>query len=116
MGAGLLNLMQNGLGNTLGLAMVTTVLARRLTYHHSTLDQHQAFSSLSWGEMLAPVHLLVQQAGTPGQPDDLQVLALVSRHLDQQVSVAAYQDGFMLVTLLSLLSLPLVLLMRRPAA
>jgi MFS transporter, DHA2 family, multidrug resistance protein len=116
MGSGLLNLMQNGLGNTLGLALVTTVLARRLTYHHSTLDQHQAFSSLSWGEVLAPVHLLVQQAGTPGQPEDLQVLALVSRHLEQQVSVAAYQDCFMLVTLLSLLSLPLVLLMRRPAA
>ena len=116
MGSGLLNLMQNGLGNTLGLALVTTVLARRLTYHHSTLDQHQAVSSLSWGEVLAPVHLLVQQAGTPGQPEDLQVLALVSRHLEQQVSVAAYQDCFMLVTLLSLLSLPLVLLMRRPAA
>jgi DHA2 family multidrug resistance protein len=116
MGSGLLNLMQNGLGNTLGLALVTTVLARRLTYHHSILDQHQAFSSLSWGEVLAPVHLLVQQAGTPGQPEDLQVLALVSRHLDQQATVAAYQDGFLLVTLLSLLSLPLVLLMRRPAA
>ena len=66
--------------------MVTTMLARRLTYHHSTLDQQQAFSSLSWGEVLAPVHLLVQQAGTPGQPEDLQVLALVSRHLEQQAS------------------------------
>jgi MFS transporter, DHA2 family, multidrug resistance protein len=116
MGSGLLNLMQNGLGNTLGLAMVTTMLARRLTYHHSTLDQQQDFSSLAWGEVLAPVHLLVQQAGTPGQPEDLQVLALVSRHLEQQASVAAYQDCFMLVTLLSLLSMPLVLLMRRPAA
>jgi len=52
------------------------VLARRLTSHHSTLDQHQAVSALSWGEVLAPVHLLVQQAGTPGQPEDLQVLAL----------------------------------------
>jgi DHA2 family multidrug resistance protein len=116
MGAGLLNLMQNGLGNTLGLALVTTMLARRLTYHHSILDQQQDFSSLSWGEILAPVHLLVQQAGTPGQSEDLQVLALVQRHLEQQASVAAYQDCFMLVTLLSLLSLPLVLLMRRPAA
>jgi hypothetical protein len=29
MGSGLLNLMQNGLGNTLGLAMVTTVLQPR---------------------------------------------------------------------------------------
>ena len=50
MGSGLLNLMQNGLGNTLGLAMVTTVLQRRLTYHSSALDQQQAFSALSWGK------------------------------------------------------------------
>jgi len=91
MGSGLLNLMQNGLGNTLGLALVTTVLARRLTSHHSTLDQHQAVSALSWGEVLAPVHLLVQQAGTPGQPEDPAGLALVSRHLEQQAAVAAYQ-------------------------
>ena len=115
MGSGLLNLMQNGLGNTLGLAMVTTTLARRLTYHHSTLDQQQVFSSLSWEEILAPVRLLVQQAGAVGPQEDLQVLALVHRHLEQQATVAAYQDCFMLVTLLSLLSMPLVLLMRRAA-
>jgi DHA2 family multidrug resistance protein len=39
MGAGMLNLMQQGFGHTLGLAMVTTVLQRRLTYHSSLLDQ-----------------------------------------------------------------------------
>ena len=49
MGSGLLNLMQNGLGNTLGLALVTTMLARRLTSHHSTLDEQQDVSSLAWG-------------------------------------------------------------------
>ncbi len=46
MGSGLLNLMQNGFGNTLGLAMVTTMLQRRLIYHHSRLGQEQVFSSL----------------------------------------------------------------------
>ena len=113
MGSGLINLMQNGLGNTLGLAMVTTVLQRRLAYHNSMLDQQQAFSALSWGEILSPVRELVQQAGAIGQPEDTQVLLLVQRHLEQQATVAAYQDCFMLVTLLCLASMPLVLLLRR---
>lgn len=113
MAAGLLNLMQNGLGNTLGLAMVTTVLQRRLTYHSTVLDQQQVFSALSWGEILAPVRELVRQAGAIGQLGEAQVLTLVQRHLEQQATVAAYQDCFMLVTLLCLASMPLALLLRK---
>jgi DHA2 family multidrug resistance protein len=114
MGSGLINLMQNGLGNTLGLAMVTTVLQRRLMYHSSMLDQQQAFSSLSWIEILAPVRALVQQAGAVGQVAEMQVQMLVQRHLEQQATVAAYQDGFMIVTLLCLVSMPIILLLRKP--
>ncbi|MGH8063932.1 MAG: DHA2 family efflux MFS transporter permease subunit [Candidatus Entotheonellia bacterium] len=114
MGAGLLNLMQNGLGNTLGLAMVTTVLQRRLTYHSSVLDQQQVFSALNWGEMLAPVRAFVRQAGAIGPLAEAQVLTLVQGHLEQQATVASYQDCFMLVTLLCLVSMPLVLLLRKP--
>ena len=114
MGSGLLNLMQNGLGNTLGLAMVTTVLQRRVTYHYSVLGQEQVFSSLGWAEVLAPVRELVQQAGAIGTLGHTQVLALVHRHLAQQATVAAYQDCFMLITFLCLVSMPLVLLFRPP--
>lgn len=116
MGSGLLNLMQTGLGNTLGLAMVTTVLQRRLTYHHSLLGQEQVSSSLNWEEILIPVRELVQQAGSIGQLGEAQVRALFLRHLGQQATVAAYQDCFMLVTILSLVSMPIVLLMRNPKA
>jgi len=116
MGSGLLNLMQNGLGNTLGLAMVTTVLQRRLAYHSSMLDQQQVFSALSWGEILPSVRALVHQAGTIGQLGETQVQVLVQQHLEQQATVAAYQDCFMLVTLLCLASMPLVLLLRKPRA
>jgi DHA2 family multidrug resistance protein len=116
MGAGLLHLMQQGLGNTLGLAVITTVLQRRLTYHSSVLDQQQAFSPLSWEEILAPVRALVQQSGVSGQLGETQVMALLQQHLDQQATVAAYQDCFLLVTLLGLACLPLVLLLRKPEA
>jgi MFS transporter, DHA2 family, multidrug resistance protein len=114
LGSGLLNLMQNGLGNTLGLAMVTTMLQRRLTYHSSVLDQQQVFSALSWGELLAPVREFVRQAVDIRPVGEAQVRTLVQGHLEQQATVAAYQDCFMLVTLLCLTSMPLVLLLRKP--
>jgi DHA2 family multidrug resistance protein len=113
MGAGLLNLMQNGLGNTLGLAMVTTVLQRRLTYHSTALDQQQVSSALSWGEILAPVSEMVRQAGAVGRMGEAQVLTAVQNHLERQATVAAYQDCFTLMTLLCLATMPLVLLLRK---
>ena len=45
---------------------------------------------------------------------ETQVQVLVQQHLEQQATVAAYQDCFMLVMLLCLASMPLLLLMRRP--
>ena len=72
MGSGLLNLMQNGLGNTLGLALMTTVLQRRLTYHSSILDQQQTLGALTLGEVLAPVQELVQRAGAVGSLGETQ--------------------------------------------
>ncbi len=113
MGSGLLNLMQNGLGGTIGLAMGTTVLQRRLTAHSHLLDQQQLSSSLSWVEVLAPVRDLVQQAGSLGIQGDAQVRALVQRHLSQQATVAAYQDCYMWVMILCLASMSMLLLLRK---
>jgi len=112
MGSGLLNLMQNGLGNTLGLAMVTTMLQRRLTYHHHLLGQEQVFSSLGWDEVLAPVEELIRQAGALGQLAETQVLGLLNHHFEQQATIAAYQDCFMLAVMICLVSMPIVLLVR----
>jgi hypothetical protein len=64
--------------------------------------------------MLAPVHAFVRQSGATGQLGEVQVLTLVWGHLEQQTTVAAYQDCFVLMTLLCLPSMPLVLLLRRP--
>lgn len=114
MGSGLLNLVQNGIGGTIGLAIGTTVLQRRLTVHSHLLDQQQLFSSLGWAEILMPVRELVQQGGALGRLGEAQVQALVQRHLSQQATVAAYQDCYMLVMVLCLVSVSLLLLLRKP--
>jgi hypothetical protein len=66
--------------------------------------------------VLAPVGELVQRAGAVGSLGEAQVMALLQRHLEQQATVAAYQDCFMLVAILGLASMPLVLLLRRGRA
>jgi DHA2 family multidrug resistance protein len=117
MGSGLINLLQQGIGGTVGLAMMTTVLQRRTTYHASLLAQSQDFSSLSWSEVLEPARDLMARAGEVGTMIEVKALALLHRHLEQQATVAAYQDCFLLLMILTLLVMPLMLcLRRRPVA
>ena len=116
MGSGLVNLIQHGLGGTMGLALMTTVLQRRTTYHSGILAQEQAVSPLPWPDVVAPVHSLLLHAGEVGGMMETKTLALVQRHLVQQASVAAYQDCFMLVVILCLAVAPLILFMRQRRA
>ncbi|MEE9149031.1 MAG: DHA2 family efflux MFS transporter permease subunit, partial [Candidatus Tectomicrobia bacterium] len=94
MGSGLINLLQQGIGGSVGLALMTTMLQRRTSAHTLLLDQQQAFSALSWREVLTPVQDLVTRVGDVGAMIDIKAFALVHRHLLQQATVAAYQDCF----------------------
>src|SRR5215470_16996540 len=53
MGAGLINIMQQRIGGTVGLAMMTTLLERYTAHHFTMLEQQQVASALGWGEILA---------------------------------------------------------------
>jgi DHA2 family multidrug resistance protein len=112
MGSGLINLMQQGLGGTLGLALMTTILQRRTFYHASMLGQEQAASALPWTEVMGPVNDLMLRAGEIGDMVNVKTLALVSRHLQQQATVAAYQDCFLVVVGLCAAVTPLIILLR----
>jgi hypothetical protein len=54
------------------------------------------------------------RAGEVGAMIEVKSLALLHQHLEQQATIAAYQDCFMLVVLMCLLAMPLVLFLRRP--
>jgi DHA2 family multidrug resistance protein len=116
MGAGLINIMQQGIGGTVGLAMMTTMLERHTAYHASMLAQQQVSSPIEWGEILAPVRTLMQQAGDVGELLDLKALAVLQQHLVQEATIAAYQDCFVVVTILCVMVMPFVLFLRRQPA
>jgi MFS transporter, DHA2 family, multidrug resistance protein len=116
MGAGLINIMQQGIGGTVGLAMMTTMLERHTAYHASMLAQQQVSSPLGWGEIVAPVRALIQQAGDMGELLELKALAVLQQHLVQEATIAAYQDCFVVVTVLCVVVMPCVLFLRRQPA
>jgi MFS transporter, DHA2 family, multidrug resistance protein len=113
MGSGLINILQQGIGGTVGLALMITVLQRRMSVHTSLLDQHQAFSSLPWGDVFGRVQDFVTQAGEAGSMVDTTALALVHQHLLQQATLSAYQDCFVLLTIMALAVVPLVFFLRK---
>jgi hypothetical protein len=56
------------------------------------------------------------RTGEVGTMVDIKALALLHRHLEQQATVAAYQDCFLLLVMLTLLVMPLMLFLRRRTA
>jgi DHA2 family multidrug resistance protein len=115
MGSGLLNLVQQGLGGTTGLAVMTTLLQHRVDVYASLLDQQQGTLALGWSEALAPARELLAYAGEVGAMVDSKALGLLQQHLLQQATVAAYQDCFLLVMALCLVVMPLLLCLHRRA-
>jgi DHA2 family multidrug resistance protein len=116
MGSGLISILQQGMGGAVGLALMTTVLQRRMSTHADLLDQHQAFSSLPWGEVFIGVQDVIAPAGEAGPLAESTTLALVHQHLLQQATVAAYQNCFVLLTAMALAVMPLVCFLRRRRA
>lgn len=116
MGSGLLTLMQQGLGGTVGLALMTTTLQRRTLYHGLVLDQQQDFTTLGWGPALAPARELMVHDGEVDSMIDIKALALLRRHLEQHATVAAYQDCFLILAGLCVVVMPLVWFLRRRTA
>jgi MFS transporter, DHA2 family, multidrug resistance protein len=113
MGLGLINIMQQGLGGTAGIAVMSTFLEHRTLYHAQMLDQQQVLSSLPWTHMWAPIRAFLAEAGEAGSMLGLKSLGLVQRQLILESTVTAYQDCFLLMTALCVVVMPLVFFIRR---
>ncbi|MDB5691493.1 MAG: family efflux transporter permease subunit [Alphaproteobacteria bacterium] len=107
-GAALLNLCRN-IGGSVGISVVTSLLARNVQISHSDLAAHIT------GATLPPVPpSLVSQIG--GSADA--AMAMLDLEINRQALMIAYIDDFHLMMLVTLASLPLVFLLRgaKPAA
>jgi MFS transporter, DHA2 family, multidrug resistance protein len=114
---GLYNLMRN-IGGSLGIAAVTTLVARASQRHQALLVGQLSPDNPNYQDRLgALTAALTPQLGAgAGQ----QATALLYQQLQQQATLLAYVDAFRMITLVCLACIPLVFLFRhvrvRPGA
>ena len=103
-GSSLLNLFRN-LGASVGISVVTAQLARGIQTSHADLAGHitpEALSGFDPG--------LLQGLGGVGST----VFAMIDGELNRQAAMIAYLDDFWLMTIVTALVVPLVVMLRRP--
>jgi DHA2 family multidrug resistance protein len=113
MGTGLFNLVRN-VGGSLGIAGVTTILARRAQFHYMRLAEN--VSAYDPGVQQA-LRTAVGQLTTTGQDywtAQKQALGLTYAGVVRQASLMSFVDCFWLMGMAMVIMLPLVFIMRKP--
>lgn len=101
--ASLLNLARN-MGGSIGISVVTLLLARNLQVSHSDLASHITSYSLP------PINPAILH-GAPPITDT--AVAMMDAEINRQALMIAYIDDFHLMMIVSLLALPLLFLLRK---
>ena len=100
-----LTTLARSVGGSIGISVVTALLAKNIQTQHEVLGAHLPDPGLLANDPLA--------ASLTGSSTDT-VLAIANGFVNQQASMVAYLDDFKLMMILTACSLPLVLLLRRP--
>jgi MFS transporter, DHA2 family, multidrug resistance protein len=109
--SGLYNLMRN-LGGSIGIAFVTTMLARGAQVHQSLMVGHLAPDNPAFVQQLAAAKNVLGQQ-TDSVTATKQAYSGLYSLLDQQAHLWAFVDNFYLFSLLALGGIPLIFLFKR---
>ncbi len=103
----LINLARN-LGGSIGIAVCSTIIARRGQFHQARLVEH--VSAFDTETQTAIAHL---RSFLPHDPSSLQPLRYIYGEVQRQAGMLSYIDAFWLMGVLTLLVLPLAFLLRQ---
>jgi DHA2 family multidrug resistance protein len=109
--SGLYNLMRN-LGGSIGIAFVTTMLARGAQTHQALMVGNLSSSNPAFAQQLAAAKSVLGHQTDPATAT-MQAYSAVYSLLDQQAHLWAFVDNFYLFGLLALAGIPLVFLFKR---
>ena len=110
----IINLSRN-LGGSIGIALLTTFLARRSQYHRSVLVDHIAAGDHRYNSTAAHMaqHMASMLGGTPHQAMQM-AQAQIEMMVNRQAAMLSYIDDFMLLAILFAGVIPFIFLMKRP--
>ncbi|WP_425418062.1 DHA2 family efflux MFS transporter permease subunit [Oricola indica] len=95
------------LGSSIDIALVGWQVASRMQYHYATLASGITPFDAAARSWLAPLNL---------DPSSAEGAAQIAGQVQQQASLLAFQDAFLLTGIAAFLMLPVVLILQQPAA
>jgi MFS transporter, DHA2 family, multidrug resistance protein len=107
---GIFNFLRN-IGGSVGVAYVTTALARRAQFHQARLVDHLSPLDRDYRIAVDRAGDLLHASGAGGLPPD----TLIHGELLRQSSMLAFNDAFLIFAVLFLLLFPLAFVMKRGA-
>jgi len=111
--SGIVNLSRN-MGGDIGIAFVTTLIARRAQTHQNTLVAGVNEFSPTFTSRLAGIAATFERSGGTALEASHKALSLVYRQIQQQAVTLAYLDALKALAIATAAMLPLLLLTRRP--
>ncbi|HEX5109242.1 MAG TPA: DHA2 family efflux MFS transporter permease subunit [Vicinamibacterales bacterium] len=109
---GLMNLFRN-IGGSAGIAMVTTLLARRQQFHQETLVSHVTPLDPGYGEMLRNTAAALVAKGTSAADAALQAQGVVYGTVQKHAAMMAVTDTFWILALVFLAMVPIVMMLKK---
>jgi DHA2 family multidrug resistance protein len=110
--SGLINLARN-IGGSIGISVVTTMLARRAQVHQSDLSANVHPGSPKMQAMINGMQHMLMGRGSSAYQASHQAYGMVANMMGQQATVMAYIDCFWLLGIAALTMIPFVFLMKR---
>lgn len=107
-GSGFYNLTRQ-LGGSVGIAVLTTLLAQREAFHRAVLLSHITPYDLVTNQRMDLLMGALESRGMDAQTAHQQALAVISQTVDAQAAVLSFADIFRVVGVAFLCSLPLLL-------
>jgi MFS transporter, DHA2 family, multidrug resistance protein len=113
--SGIMNLSRN-MGGDIGIAFVTTLVARRAQVHQASLSAHTTAYDSSYEAKLDGIARALGQAGATSIEAAKQATAAMYRQLVQQSTQLAYLDALWLLAVATAMMVPIVWIARKPKA
>jgi DHA2 family multidrug resistance protein len=111
--SGIVNLSRN-MGGDIGIALVTTLIARRSQVHQVALAANANNFNTAFTAKLAALSAALQQAGYQAVEASRAALRAIYLQVVQQAQTLAYIDTMMVLVVIAALMIPLVFLTRKP--
>ena len=100
-------------GGSIGISLVSNVLAHREQFHQSRLVEHAIPSSVQYQDTLHQVTNYFVAQGSSLLQAQQQAIAWIGQQVQTQASFLAYMDVFWVLMLISLAAVPLALALRK---